>query len=99
MTTIFAKPVIASLMLVVAGPPFPHIDIRRICTDFNGADGIQKCMNNEVYAETKLKKHWNKIPLAYKTQCLLDPPPPDPSYTVLRDCINNNEILRKSQGQ
>lgn len=99
MLALCAKPVMAGLILVAAGPPLPHIDVRRICNDFAGIDGMQKCMDNELYAEKKLMKYWNKIPLAYKQQCLLDPPPPDPSYSVLRDCINNNEILKKSNHQ
>ena len=59
--------------------------------------GVQKCVSDELYAKKKLLKYWSKTPLSFKQQCVLDPLPPDPSYLVLRDCIDNNVILQKEK--
>ena len=99
MIAMFAKPAVAALLLVATGPTPPHLDIRRTCEATAGGDGVRRCAADERDAERKLRKHWTRIPLAFKQECLLDPLPPSPSYMVLRDCINNNEMTRKSKPQ
>ena len=98
MFLMLARPMMAGFMLVAAGPRLPEIDMRRACMAASGGDGMQKCMIDELYAKKKLLKYWSKTPLAFKEQCALDPPPPDPSYLVLRDCINNNTMLHGKNG-
>ena len=89
------KPAMMSIIVLASGPSLPRVDIHRTCVSAAGGDGVEKCVADETYARDKLRKHWKQIPSSFKTQCLFDPPPPDPSYIVLRDCINNNEILRQ----
>ena len=99
MMAMLAKPALAGLLLIATGPALPQIDVRRTCEATAGGDGVQRCVAEELYAKQKLRKYWNRTPLAFKQQCLLDPLPPSPSYMVLRDCINNNAMVQKSKGQ
>ena len=95
----FAKPIVGSLVLVASHASVPTLDIRQTCLNVSGSDGVQTCMKEELYARQKLMKYWSRTPVSDKEQCLLDPLPPYPSYIILRDCINNNALLRRYRHQ
>ncbi len=94
MSLMVVKPVMIGLILAASHPSLPTIDFKRTCMDLSAADGARRCIDEELYARRKLLKYWSRMPDSYKRQCISDPMPPYPSYTILRNCINNNVILR-----
>lgn len=95
MMTMSVSASMMGILMVASGPHIPDLDMKHTCHDIAGSAGLQNCLSEERYAFHKLKKYWHKIPNDFKMQCIADPTAPDRNYVFLRDCINNNFMVRK----
>lgn len=98
MSTILAIKISVTALLLASTQPVPHIDIQKTCLNTAGGDGLRRCLDSELEAKRHLVEIWSKIPQSYRDQCILDPLPPNPSYLLLSDCIDNNVILSHRPG-